>query len=117
MPNLRDANRPRKRQEKAATSGSLTPGHDATNEPGNKSNGIVHPSQQPDNAKSSRETNSRDDESPGWAGIARGMIYTAVPAWLNMGIMVTLIFGGCCANVSGFPWQFCAACVVCSDGC
>jgi hypothetical protein len=101
MPNSRDgSSRPRKRQEKAATAGGpLTADYDAT-ELGNKSNGVAHPPQRPNDVKGNRETTSGGDASAGWVEIVRGMAYTAVPAWINIGIMVTLIFGGCCANVS-----------------
>jgi UDP-xylose/UDP-N-acetylglucosamine transporter B4 len=34
-------------------------------------------------------------------GLIAAAAHAAVPTWANMVLMVSLIFGGCCANVSG----------------
>ena len=34
------------------------------------------------------------------AGLVAAAAHAAVPTWANMALMVSLIFGGCCANVS-----------------
>lgn len=77
---------PRKRQNKAAANGSLQPRQDAANDK----------TSSPDVTTGAVTT---EDADSGYAATARGMAFTAVPAWLNMGVMVVLIFGGCCANV------------------
>lgn len=35
-----------------------------------------------------------------WDNVASGVVQSTLPAWVNVGIMTSLIFGGCCANVS-----------------
>ncbi len=32
-------------------------------------------------------------------GFAGAVVHTTIPAWFNFGVMVALIFGGCCSNV------------------
>ncbi|OAX83430.1 hypothetical protein ACJ72_02209 [Emergomyces africanus] len=39
------------------------------------------------------------DAMDGNDGITTAVIQTTIPAWLNIGIMMSLIFGGCCSNV------------------
>lgn len=43
-------------------------------------------------------------------GLTAAVVQTTIPVWLNIGIMVSLIFGGCCSNVVGrlliFPENF-----------
>ncbi|KAK2759040.1 golgi uridine diphosphate-N- acetylglucosamine transporter [Arachnomyces sp. PD_36] len=80
---------PRKRQSKA-TNGSASTAFDASTQTENDKDII---------SKAGRITESRNDMNASWVAIARGVVFSAVPAWVNMGIMVTLIFGGCCANV------------------
>jgi hypothetical protein len=33
--------------------------------------------------------------------VAGAVIQTTVPAWIQTGVMIGLIFGGCCSNVGG----------------
>lgn len=100
MSDLRnDRSGPRKRQANGSSRGSLSPAHGADDKTKN-SHGIV--------AKDARDAGTREDANTGWVAVAKGAFYTAVPAWVNMGIMVSLIFGGCCANVrnsSGFGFD------------
>ena len=35
-----------------------------------------------------------------WDNVASGVVQSTLPAWANVAIMTSLIFGGCCANVS-----------------
>lgn len=35
-----------------------------------------------------------------WDDVASGVVQSTLPAWANVAIMTSLIFGGCCANVS-----------------
>lgn len=48
------------------------------------------------------------EDNPGYAqlkkdapGLIAAAAHAAVPSWTNMIIMISLIFGGCCANVGG----------------
>lgn len=43
-----------------------------------------------------------NSDRPTWSRIIAfvgGVIYTTIPTWFNFGVMVSLIFGGCCSNV------------------
>lgn len=33
--------------------------------------------------------------------ITTAAVYTALPGWTTIALMISLIFGGCCANVGG----------------
>lgn len=36
------------------------------------------------------------------AGICTAVVHATFPSWTNIALMISLIFGGCCANVGGF---------------
>ena len=55
-------------------------------------------SERPVNGTLIRE--KREAEEPKGSRVASAVLQTTLPAWVNVGIMVGLIFGGCCANVS-----------------
>ncbi|KAI5302520.1 Dynamin- GTPase protein [Ascosphaera pollenicola] len=51
----------------------------------------------------SREENMLEKGESGRQAIACAVIQSTVPAWLNIILIVSLIFGGCCANPRGIP--------------
>lgn len=51
--------------------------------------------------QSNKSTSAQSDDFKNDAGsIAAAAFHAAAPTWANMVLMVSLIFGGCCANVS-----------------
>ncbi|PGH08019.1 solute carrier family 35 (UDP-xylose/UDP-N-acetylglucosamine transporter), member B4 [Blastomyces parvus] len=46
-----------------------------------------------------RREAENEDAKDGSNGITAAVVQTTIPAWLNVGIMMSLIFGGCCSNV------------------
>lgn len=89
-----DSSRPRKRQAANGTGGRS---YDATKKTANdeSSNGLI--------AEDGKGADTSQDADQGWVATARGVAFTTVPTWVNAGIMVSLIFGGCCANVRYSP--------------
>ncbi|EEP76594.1 conserved hypothetical protein [Uncinocarpus reesii 1704] len=72
--------------------------------PGNDSLDALHGTTQPNGSmhgvKRDTTPRSRETKGPeGVASIASAVAHATVPAWLNIGFMMALIFGGCCANV------------------
>lgn len=43
----------------------------------------------------------RHEGRDGAHAVAAAVAHATVPAWINVAFMLALIFGGCCANVSG----------------
>jgi hypothetical protein len=61
---------------------------------------INHNSDDADSIKSDAKEKHRDVlESGGLGSIATAAAYATSPKWISMVLMVSLIFGGCCANV------------------
>jgi UDP-xylose/UDP-N-acetylglucosamine transporter B4 len=61
---------------------------------------INHNSDDADSNKSDAKEKHRDVlESGGLGSIATAAAYATSPKWISMVLMVSLIFGGCCANV------------------
>ena len=65
-----------------------------SNSPGSPRAGL----ERPVNGTLIRE--KHEAEGPKGSKVASAVLQTTLPAWVNVGIMVGLIFGGCCANVS-----------------
>jgi solute carrier family 35 (UDP-xylose/UDP-N-acetylglucosamine transporter), member B4 len=40
-----------------------------------------------------------DDSPSDWKSVAAGVFVSALPRWLDAGVVGLLIFGGCCGNV------------------
>jgi hypothetical protein len=60
----------------------------------------------PRNTELSENTSSRqsrlhrvDKKTKNWAEVFTAVTYATVPAWANVGLIISLIFGGCCGNV------------------
>lgn len=51
-------------------------------------------------AKVIQRKSEEEDARDGTYGVTSAVVQTTIPAWLNIGIMMSLIFGGCCSNVS-----------------
>lgn len=49
---------------------------------------------------SNKSVTAKSVDSRNDAGLIAAAAHVAVPTWANMVLMVSLIFGGCCANVS-----------------
>lgn len=43
---------------------------------------------------------ARPETEGKWDNVTSGVVQSTLPAWFNIGIIASLIFGGCCANVS-----------------
>lgn len=82
-----DSSKPRKRQANGASRSNKTANI-------NNQNNIV--------AKDGTGARTGQDADQGLAATVKGVVLTAVPTWINVVVMMSLIFGGCCANVR-FP--------------
>ncbi|EEQ85275.2 UPD-GlcNAc transporter [Blastomyces dermatitidis ER-3] len=49
--------------------------------------------------RATRRESESEDAKNGSYDITAAVVQTTIPAWLNIGIMMSLIFGGCCSNV------------------
>ncbi|KAK2803802.1 golgi uridine diphosphate-N- acetylglucosamine transporter [Onygenales sp. PD_10] len=76
----------RKANANAAANGSASPGR--------KDVSVEKQTNAPEKPTAEEKKKSGKD----W-DVAAAVAQTTVPAWLNIGIMMSLIFGGCCANV------------------
>ncbi|KLJ13713.1 hypothetical protein EMPG_09379 [Blastomyces silverae] len=61
-------------------------------------NGVLKDSGDTKN-RATRGESENEDAKNGSHGITAAVVQTTIPAWLNIGIMMSLIFGGCCSNV------------------
>lgn len=49
--------------------------------------------------KNAPKKSGKDAQSSSLTGLVAAVTHATLPSWTNMILMVTLIFGGCCANV------------------
>lgn len=57
-------------------------------------------------AKDGTDAATGQDADHSLAATVKGVVLTTVPTWVNLVVMMSLIFGGCCANVR-FPPGIC----------
>ncbi|KKZ62972.1 hypothetical protein EMCG_02683 [[Emmonsia] crescens] len=70
-----------------STDGSIIPSRNgALKDPGDRGPKVIQ--------RKAEEEDARD----GNYGVTSAVVQTTTPAWLNIGIMMSLIFGGCCSN-------------------
>lgn len=70
----------------------------ANGSPSSTAGGLRAAAQRPVNTALGSENHEAGE--PRGNKVASAVLQTMLPAWTNVGIMVGLIFGGCCANVS-----------------
>ncbi|OXV05299.1 hypothetical protein Egran_06934 [Elaphomyces granulatus] len=75
------------------TSGGGRKAPDRTPSPSLFNDGLDVPS------SATHERYNIDETKESWLSTAAAAAYATIPKWLNVGIIVSLIFGGCCGNV------------------